>query len=333
LNGLGDDVYAESKGELYRTDEQIELFGAGDNTVEGSMDGHDNPYAKMIAKSHAHTRCSIKAWDRILKFHGYRGEATFKKPIPEEIKHLHRRIKFLLAKRHYNFMTYDINLKVEDNKIKISSNSSVDNKRTDLVIQDRTGAAIFKGFESKIIPLLRPSSSPIKTFYHNTFNLPVCSINGAKQEVESFDGRDIPVNGMNGDCDYLLMSNCRGIKNFAVTYNKKDDSFTILYDNKHKVVVSKTGFTYNGAAQPDKTGLVHAVDDMALMNYKGLLGVKLPNKVFFIRERDTSVGYIKASRLFRGRLCGLCGSMGGNGVADDISSLSDYAVSGGQCAA
>jgi len=334
LNGLGDDFYAESKGELYRTDEQIALFGAGDNTVDGS-DVSENPYARLIAKAHSNTKCSIKAWDKLLKFHGYRGEATFKKPIPEEIKHLHRRIKFLLAKKNYNFMTYDISLKTEDNKIKISSNSSVDNKRTDLMIQDRTGAVIFKGFESKIIPLLRPSSSPIKTFSHNTLNLPICSINAgdAKKEVESFDGRSIPVPGMTGDCEYLLSSNCRGVKNFALTYNKKDDSFTILYDNKHKIVVTKTGFTFDGTAQPDKNGLVHAVDDIALASYKGILAVKLPNKISFLRERDTSVGYIKASRLFRGRLCGLCGSMSGDTVSDDISALSDYAVSGGQCAA
>ena len=138
---------------------------------------------------------------------------------------------------------------------------------------------------------------------------------------------------MTGDCDYLLTSNCRGIKNFAVTYNKKDDAFTILYDNKHKIVVTRTGFTLNGEAQADKSGLVAAVDDLALVSYKGLLGVMLPNKVVVIRERDSSIGYIKASRLFRGRLCGLCGNMGGNAAADDVSSISDYAVSGGQCAA
>lgn len=332
LDGLGDDVYAESVGELYRTDEQAALFTAGDNVVEGA-DVADNPYSKMIARSHAHLRCSIKAWDQILKFHGYKGTATFKKPIPEEIKHLHRRIKFLLAKRHYNYMTYDIDLKTDENTIKISSNSSVDNRRTDLIIQDRTGAAIFKGFESKIIPLLRPSSSPIKTFYHNTLNQPICSINAgeAKKEIESFDGRDIPADEMTGDCDYLLTSNCRGVKNMAVTYNKKEDTFTIFYDNKHKIVITKTGFTLDGADQGDKNGLVAAVDDIALLSYKGLLGVKLPNKVMVIRERDSSVGYIKASRLFRGRLCGLCGNMSGNPVADDVSSIADFAVSGGQC--
>jgi len=337
LKGIGDDVDAEATGEFYRTEEQAALFGAnsGSNTIDTTDFGDDNYYAKLIGRTREHPTCSLKAWDRILKFHGFKSEVKVKKqPIPDAIKHLHRRIKFLMAKRHFAFMTFDPEDKLQEGNMKVYMNSTVDNKRTDMTIKDKDGAAIFKGFESKILPLVRPSTSPIKVFYHNTFNPPVCSLNAgdAKKEIETFDGKDIPANKLDGDCEYLLVSNCRGIKNFAITYNKKTDSFTVLYDNKHKIIVSKTGFTLNGAAQPDKKGLVAKADDIALGNYKGLLGVRLPNKVTLIREKDSSVGHIQASRLFRGRLCGLCGDSTGDPASDEVKSLSDFAVSGSQCA-
>ena len=83
--------------------------------------------------------------------------------------------------------------------------------------------------------------------------------------------------------------------------------------------------------QEDKNGLVKVVDNIALLSYKGLLAVKLPNKVWLIRERDSSTAYIKASRLFRGRLCGLCGKMTGDKIMDRVENVNDYAVSDSQC--
>lgn len=331
LNGIGTDPDATSTHEFFRTEEQARLFGAGDNTIDSS-DIADNIYSQMIARSQAHTKCSIKAWDKLLKFHGYKMEMTILKPLPEQVKGLHRRIKFLLAKRHYGDMSYEIGEKIDDNKMKVFMNSSVNDQRTDLLIQDKTGSQRFSGFASKLIPLVRPSASPVKVFHHDTFNLPVCSINnGIRKEVETFNSRDISIDGMAADCEYLLASNCRGIQNFAVTFNKKDDTFTILYDNKHKIVVTKTGFTYNGEAVPDKSGLVKEVDGIALLSYKGLMGVMLPNRVSVGRETNSPIGYVSASRLFRGRLCGLCGDSGGDAASDAISSVTDFAVSG-QCA-
>ena len=213
--------------------------------------------------------------------------------------------------------------------MKISMNSSVLEETTDLIIQDKAGATIIKGFKSKIIPLLRPSSSPIKTFHHNTFNQPICSVDAAK--IESFDGQSIP-SSSNSDCDLLLTSNCNGVKNMAVTYNKKEDAFTVLYE-RHKIVVSKSGFSLDDVDQEEKNGLVKVVDNIALLSYKGLLAVKLPNKVWLIRERDSSTAYLKASRLFRGRLCGLCGRMTGDKKMDIVENVNDFAVSGSQCSA
>ena len=332
LNGIGDDPDATSAHEFYRTDEQVRLFTAGDNTIEGS-DLTENMYSQMIARVHEHTKCSFKAWDRLLKFHGYKMEFTSLKPLPQEVKALHHRIKLLLALLHFGDLSLEIGERTEDNKMKVFMNSTVDDQRTDLLIQDRTGSQKFTGFTSKLVPLVRPSASPIKTFHFNTFNLPVCSVNtGTKKEVETFDNRDIPADNMSEDCEYLLASNCRGLKNFAVTFNKKEQEFTILYDNKHKIVVGKTGFTHNGQVVPDKTGLVKSVDDVVLASYKGLFAVVLPNRVKLIREKDSPVGYIQASRLFRGRLCGLCGDSGSYAESMNMTSLSDFAVSG-QCVA
>lgn len=332
LTGIGADPDATSSHEFFRTEEQARLFGAGDNTIDGS-DAAENIYSQMISRTHEHTKCSIKTWDKLLKFHGYKMEMTILKPLPEQIKGLHRRIKFLLAKRHYGDMSYEIGEKIDENKMMIFMNSTVDNQRTDLLIQDKTGSQRFNGFASRLIPLVRPSASPIKVFHHNTFNLPVCSINnGLRKEVETFSGRDIKIGGMADDCDYLLASNCRGLQNFAVTYNKKDDVITILYDNKHKITITKTGFTYNGEALPDKSGLVKSVDDINILSYKGILGVLLPNRIAVARELNQSIGYVQASRLFRGRLCGLCGDAGGDASGEQVSTVTDFAVSG-QCAA
>jgi hypothetical protein len=332
LNGIGADPDATSTHEFFRTEEQARLFSAGDNTIDGS-DVVDNIYSQMIARSHLHTKCSIKTWDKLLKFHGYKMEMTILKPLPEQLKGLHRRIKFLLAKRHYGDMSYEIGEKIDENKVKVYMNSTVDDQRTDLLIQDKTGSQRFTGFVSKIVPLVRPSASPIKTFHHNTFNLPICSVNnGAKKEVETFNSRDIPIDDMTADCEYLLVSNCRGLQNLAVTFNRKDDAFTILYDNKHKITITKTGFTLNGEVLPEKEGLVKEVDGIAILSYKGIMGVMLPNRVSVAREKNSPIGYVQASRLFRGRLCGLCGDAGGNASGDDISTVTDFAVSG-QCAA
>ena len=75
------------------------------------------------------------------------------------------------------------------------------------------------------------------------------------------------------------------------------------------------------------------VDNIALLSYKGLLAVKLPNKVWLIRERDSSTAYIKASKLFRGRLCGLCGKMTGDKKQDRVENVNDFSVSGSLCSA
>ena len=332
ISGIGADPDATSTHEFFRTEEQARLFGAGDNTIDGS-DIAENMYSQMIGRTHLHTKCSIKTWDKLLKFHGYKMEMTILKPLPEQVKGLHRRIKFLLAKRHYGDMSYEIGDKIDDNKVNVFMNSTVDNQRTDLLIQDKTGSQRFSGFVSRLIPLVRPSGSPIKVFHHNTFNLPLCSVNnGLRKEVETFNSHDIATGDMAADCEYLLASNCRGIKNFAVTFNRKDDTFTILYDNKHKITITKTGFTHNGEALPEKSGLVKAVDDIEILSYKGILAVKLPNRVSVARELNSPIGYVQASRLFRGRLCGLCGDAGGDAADDVISTVTDFAVSG-QCAA
>jgi len=332
LNGIGADPDATSTHQFFRTEEQARLFGAGDNTIDGS-DIAENIYSQMISRSHVHPKCSFKAWDKLLKFHGYKMEMTILKPLPEQVKGLHRRIKFLLAKRHYGDMSYEIGEKIDENSMKVFMNSTVDDQRTDLLIQDKTGSQRFSGFTSRLIPLVRPSGSPIKVFHHNTFNMPLCSIsNGARKEVETFNNRDIKTDDMAADCEYLLVSNCRGIKNFAITFNRKDDTFTILYDNKHKITITKAGFTLNGEAVPDKSGLVKEVDGIAMLSYKGILGVLLPNRVGIAREVNSPVGYVQTSRLFRGRLCGLCGDTGDDAAGDNVATVTDFAVSG-QCAA
>ena len=96
--------------------------------------------------------------------------------------------------------------------------------------------------------------------------------------------------------------------------------------------MSNSGFSLDDVDQEDKNGLVKVVDNIALLSYKGLLAVKLPNKVWLIRERDSSTAYIKASRLFRGRLCGLCGRMTGDKKKQDrVENVNDFGVSGSQC--
>ena len=62
----------------------------------------------------------------------------------------------------------------------ISMNSSVLDEATDLIIQGKTGLTMIKGFKSKVISLLRPFSSPIKTFHHNTLNQVICAVDSSR---------------------------------------------------------------------------------------------------------------------------------------------------------
>lgn len=329
LSGVGDEPDATAEGEFYRTDEQIQLYTSRENSVDTNG---ENYYSKLIARSLAHPGCSFKSWDFLLKFHGLKAQMELKKPLNPQVRHLYRRVKMLLTKVHYNNMKYDIDDKIEEGKLKVWVNSTVDSKKSDLIIQDKSGKQSFTGFKSTfILPWFRPSTSPLKVFYHNTLNLPVCTLTlGDKPEVETFDRRDVPVEDLQAGCEYLLVSNCRGRKTLAITYNREKDEYTILYDHKHKVVVTSKGFLLNGEAQPEVSGLVKKVDDMVLASYKGILAVKLPNRITFIRESGASTGYVQASRIFRGRLCGLCGDFDGDSANDDVSSVSDFGVSG-QC--
>ena len=331
LIGLGDGPDAEADVEFYRTEEQANQYRDRLNSLDGSG---DNFYSKLIDKSNSHPGCSLKTWDFLLKFHGMNGEINLKKPLPDQVRHLYRRLKFLMVKKHYGSMSYDIDDKLEEGKMKVWLNSTVDSQRSDLVIQDKTGRQSWIGFHSSfLIPWLRPSGSPIKVFYHNTLNQPVCTLTvGEKPEVETFDGRDVPAEDLASGCEYLLVSNCKGRKTFAITYKKSDDTYTVLYDNKNKIVVTPTGFTVDGVEQPEKSGLVNKVADVSLFRYKGILAVQLPNKVALIREEGTSTGYVKSSRIFRGRTCGLCGDFDGNGSNDDVNSVNEFSVSG-TCAA
>ena len=116
----------------------------------------------------------------------------------------------------------------------------------------------------------------------------------------------------------------------AITYNKKRDAFTVLYEN-NKIVVSRNGFNTNGIDQEESHVLVEVINGISILSHKGLLAVILPNKVTLIRERDSSIGYIKTSRLFKGDLCGLCGPMTGDKNEDIVSNINDFTVSGTQC--
>lgn len=331
LNGLGDSPDAEADVEFYRTEEQANQYRDRLNSLDGAG---DNFYSKLIDRSNSHPGCSLKTWDFLLKFHGMKGEINLKKPLPDQVRHLYRRLKFLMVKKHYGSMSYDIDDKLEEGQMKVWLNSTVDSHRSDLVIQDRTGRQSWTGFHSAfLIPWLRPSGSPIKVFYHNTLNQPVCTLTvGERPEVETFDGRDIPAEDLVSGCEYLLLSNCKGRKTFAITYKKPDDTYTILYDNRNKIVVTASGFTVDGVEQPQKSGLVSKIADVSLFRYKGILAVQLPNKVALIREEGSSTAYVKSSRIFRGRTCGLCGDFDGNGSNDDVNSVNDFSVSG-TCAA
>lgn len=163
-------------------------------------------------------------------------------------------------------------------------------------------------------------------------NLPVCTLSASaeRSQIETFDGLDISADELRDGCSYLLAGNCRGRRTFAVSYSRADNKYTILYDDQYKIVISETGFEVNGVAQADKEGLVGKVGEVVLLSYKGLLKVILPNRVEVIREKNSSIGYVKASNIFRGRLCGLCGDLDGNMVNDKVNVDS---LGSGSCAA
>ena len=227
-------------------------------------------------------------------------------------------------------MSFDIEDKASEGSLSFYVNSTVDSMRTDITLQDKTGTQKFKSIRSYLLPLLRPSASPVKVFKSNTLNMPVCSIvsESGRNEIETFSRRDILTDDLAVGCEYLLTANCRGLKNFAITYSKKDDTYKILYDNKHELVVTKDAVTLNGAKQVESDELVAAEDGIYIGRYHGLFGIRLPNRIEFIREIGSPNAYIRASRLFRGRLCGLCGSNDGNSISDDISSFAEYGVNG-----
>jgi len=217
-------------------------------------------------------------------------------------------------------LRFDATEKSAVNEFLQSSNSTVDNSRTDLKMTDKFGTVSFIGFRGYLQELLRPSSAPVKTYKCETFNKPICAVvaDAERSLVETFDGRDLTGDEFGEGCEYLVAGNCRGKRSFAITYNKGTNSYTILYDNEQKIVVSATGIEVNGVAQPDKQGLVAKVGDTVILQYKGLYSVMLPNKVTLFREKNSSIGYVQVSRIHKGRLCGLCGDLNGDCSNDAI---------------
>lgn len=326
LNGIGDDVDATGEGELYRTQEQIDLYASSGNSVEEAVG--DNLYSTMISKAQAHPGCYLRAWSTLLKFHGVKGTIKINKPLPDQVKDVRRRIRSLMIKRYWSDMSFDIEDKAPEGTLSFWANSTVDSMRTDITLKDKTGTQKFKSIRSYLLPLLRPSASPVKIFKANTFNMPVCSIvsETGRNEIETFSRRDILTDDLATGCEYLLTSNCRGLKNFAIT--KKDDVYKILYDNKDEIVITKDGVSVNGEKQVESDGFAAIGESIYIGRYHGLLGVRLPNQIEVIREVGSPNAYIRASRLFRGRLCGLCGANDGNSVSDDVSSLAEFGVTG-----
>jgi len=291
----------------------------------------DGAYARLMLAASKHAKVNFKAWDSLLKFHGAELELKATRPPPDIISLLWRRMINLLVKRHYSHMSYDLSSKLTPGHIKLKVNSTVDSQRTDLSIEDKNGLMKFCGFKSRaFLPLLRPSSSPIKVYHTKSLNLPICTLSASaeRSEIETFDGADLSADELRDGCSYLLAGNCRGQRTFAISYSRSNNLYTILYDNQQKIVVSETGFEVNGVAQADKEGLVAKVGDTVMLSYKGLLKVILPNRVELIREKNSSTGYVKTSNVHRGRLCGLCGDLDGNAVNDKVS-----VESSGTCAA
>lgn len=118
-----------------------------------------------------------------------------------------------MAKRWYKHLSFDqSDPNIDPMKLWYSSNSTVDNCRTDMAFTDALSRQELHGIKSRILPYFRPSSAPIKMFQTDTFNKPVCTLSAQAErtEIESFDGRDISADELKANCDYLLAGNCRG---------------------------------------------------------------------------------------------------------------------------
>ncbi|KAI1309103.1 Speckle-type POZ protein [Halotydeus destructor] len=318
-NGQTGDADAVLEEEFYRTAEQADAFEIGTNTVGFSENG-----AYMKQFNNMKTKDNFLTWKTVLAFHGFKGKLTLKKQIPDEVKLVWKKIRFVTSAMYYRHLSYDVNTKADPSTIHVSMNSTIDNSLSDLVITDKEGRQSITNYKSKVAKYMRPSSSPVPVAGKKMLNLPLCTYLGSRDDfgVDTFDGKSVFFDALNSKkCSYLLAGNCRGKKTFAITYAIDSDTFTILYDDQQRIDVTASGFVVNGQAQPDKEGLVGKHGDTVLLAYKGLMKVMLPNKVVFIRETNSMTAYVQMSRINRGRLCGLCGDYNGDGSNDELDKL------------
>jgi len=296
--------------------------------IDASKDDDDNDirtsgeYLQSIpkvidyyARSLDNPKFDFYTWYYLLKLNKIDLDVKFlNKPPPGFVSRSWRRFLDYLTVKYFLNLKYDPEDKLDNPlEMKISAQATYDGNNNYITIQTSKGKQSFAGFKSNRLNKFAYSTSRFRISNLHSFNLPICSVqqDSGKIGINTFDDKKV-VATPGEECRYLVSSNCKGNNTFLVVYRADKRDFEIIYHRKYKIIAG-SDVTVNGENKTPESGKpAKYVDDIKISNEQGLFVVSLPNRVTFYLQPGTDKAYLKASRIYKGSLCGLCGNLDTN---------------------
>jgi hypothetical protein len=247
-------------------------------------------------------------------------------PRPASVSKLYRKVRDSLVKRHFEHMSYDMEQKNEASKISISLKSSEDEETNDLTITDYHGTQIFKGFPSKVLPLMVRSSCPLKPHGFPSKKHIIC---GSK-----INHKQLTLSTQTYDDNQLTdtpVSKCGGV---LTQYKSKDGSFSIQINSSSEgsvyvnygsdsILLCPEAIKSEGETVTPEDGTISKVGPFFVGRSKAdaALFAILPNEVVVAafepgHNQDDYFLLMKTPRIYKGSMEGLCGDMDGTPAND-----------------